>query len=135
MRVSLMRAKRFCFGILACLAMALPAGAQEGFPLNGSWHGEWSPTPAQKIPILIYMKWDTKNITGTINPGAKGMPLKVATLDPSKWTVHLEADTKDATPLHIVIDGKLENLGSYNRTITGTWTQGAMKGDFKVTRD
>lgn len=130
-----MRAKVYWMGILTCLAMALPAGAQEGFPLNGSWHGEWSPSPDKKTPVLIYMHWDTKNITGSINPGAKGMPLKVATLDPTKWTVHLEADTRDTPPLHIVIDGKLENIGSYNRTITGTWTQGTIKGDFKVTRD
>ena len=65
------------------------------------------------------------------------MPFKVATLDPSNWTVHFEADGKDSSgnPVHIVIDGKIDNLGSYNRTIAGTWTQGAAKGDFKVTRD
>jgi hypothetical protein len=34
-----------------------------------------------------------------------------------------------------VIDGKIENLGSYNRSITGTWTENSVKGDFKVTRD
>jgi hypothetical protein len=33
------------------------------------------------------------------------------------------------------VDGKLDNLGSYNRTLTGTWMQGPVKGDFKVTRD
>jgi hypothetical protein len=47
--------------------------------------------------------------------------------------VHFEADTKDQK--HISIDGKLDNIGSYNRTITGTWTEGTMKGDFKLTRD
>jgi hypothetical protein len=57
----------------------------------------------------------------------------VANLDGEKWTVHFEADAKDQT--HIVIDGKLDNIGSYNRTITGTWTQGNTKGDFKITRD
>jgi hypothetical protein len=63
--------------------------------------------------------------------------LKVATLDASKWTVHFEADMKDAAgkPMPTVFDGKLENVGSYNRNITGTWTSGAQKGDFKLTRD
>ena len=32
-------------------------------------------------------------------------------------------------------DGKLDNIGSYNRTIAGAWTQGAAKGEFKLTRD
>ena len=38
-------------------------------------------------------------------------------------------------PVHIEADGKIDNLGSYNRSISGTWTQGTTKGDFKVTRD
>jgi hypothetical protein len=37
--------------------------------------------------------------------------------------------------MHMVFDGKLDNVGSYNRTITGTWTSGTKKGDFKLTRD
>jgi hypothetical protein len=122
---------------LALCALALSAVAQEGHPLTGSWHGDWGASPTQRTPVLIYMKWDSKNIVGAINPGPRAAPLKVATLDPSKWTVHLEGDGKDASgnPVHIVVDGKLENIGSYNRTITGTWMQGSVKGDFKVTRD
>ena len=110
------------------------AVAQEGHPLTGSWHGTWGP---QKTPVMFYMKWNSKNVEGMINPGPNSMPLKVANLDPSNWTVHFEADGKDASgnPVHVVVDGKLENIGSYNRTITGTWTQGSTKGDFKLTRD
>ncbi len=122
------------------LGMALLAGlafAQEGHPLSGSWHGDWTSTAGQKTPVFIFMKWDSKNITGTINPGPKAAPFKVATLDPGNWTVHFEADGKDPSgaPAHIVIDGKLENIGSYHRTISGTWMQGSVKGDFKITRD
>jgi len=119
----------FLFGALA--------GAQEGHPLTGSWHGSWGPNATDRHPVLLYMKWNSKEIEGTVNPGPNGIPFKVATLDPNNWTVHFEADGKDKSgnPVHIVIDGKIENLGSYNRTITGTWTQGSEKGDFKVTRD
>jgi len=113
--------------------IAVAIWAQEGHPLTGSWHGEWHPTGGQKIPIFIYMKWNSKTIEGTINPGRNKIPLKVANLDASNWTVHFEADTRDQK--HVVIDGKLDNIGSYNRTITGTWTEGAMTGDFKLTRD
>jgi hypothetical protein len=123
----------FGLGLFAILGMAVAIWAQEGHPLTGSWHGEWHPTAGQKIPVLIYMKWNSKTIEGTISPGPNAVPLKVATLDASNWTVHLEADTKDQK--HIAIDGKLDNIGSYNRTITGTWTEGAMKGDCKLTRD
>ena len=92
-----------------------------------------APRTGQKMPIFIYMKWNSKTIEGTINPGPKAVPLQVANLDASNWTVHLEADTKDGQ--HIVIDGKLDKIGSYHRTITGTWSEGAMKGDFELTRD
>jgi hypothetical protein len=118
---------------LGVLAFGVSAWAQEGHPLTGSWHGEWHPTVDQKIPIFIYMKWNSKTVEGTINPGRNAVPLKVADLNASNWTVHFEADTKDQK--HIVIDGKLDNIGSYNRTITGTWSEGPMKGDFKLTRD
>jgi hypothetical protein len=123
----------FLVCVLACLAAAMPVLAQEGHPLTGSWHGNWGPSATQRNPVLLYMKWNSKNIEGTINPGPNAMPLKIATLNAANWTVHFEADAKDGT--HIVIDGKLDNIGSYNRTIEGTWTQGTAKGDFKLTRD
>ena len=47
------------------------------------------------------------------------------------WLVHIEADSKG---VHYQIDGKVENLGLYNRALVGTWQQGNQKGDFKLTR-
>jgi hypothetical protein len=122
---------------IALAIFTIGAFAQEGHPLTGTWHGDWSPSAGQKNRIVMALKWDTKNVTGTLNPGPRSAPLKVVTLDPEKWMVHFEADAKDqaGSPVHVVADGKLENIGSYNRTITGTWTQGAAKGDFKITRD
>ncbi len=126
--------------VVCAVGLSLLAGlafAQEGHPLSGSWHGDWGAPDAKRTPVFIFMEWDSKNIIATLNPGAKAVPLKVATLDPAHWTVHFEGDGKDSSgaPVHIVIDGKLENVGSYHRTITGTWTQGSVKGDFKITRD
>jgi hypothetical protein len=129
-----MRRRYFlCLGFFAIPGGVVALWAQEGHPLTGSWHGEWHPAAGQKIPVFIYMKWNSKTIEGTINPGPKGVPLQVATLDASNWMVHFEAETKDKK--HIVIDGTLDKIGSYNRTITGTWTEGDLKGDFKLTRD
>jgi hypothetical protein len=129
--------------ILACVLVCMLAGstialmAQEGHPLTGSWHGDYGTSAAQRTQMVFLMHWNTKEIEGKINPGANAVPLKVATLDASKWMVHFEADMKDAAgkPAHMVFDGKLDNVGSYNRTITGTWTNGGQKGDFKLTRD
>jgi hypothetical protein len=121
--------------VVACFATL--ALAQEGHPLSGTWHGEWSSAAGQKTRIVMALKWDTRNVVGTLNPGPRSAPFKEVTLDPEKWMVHFEADAKDKTgnPVHVVADGKLENLGSYNRTVTGTWTQGTEKGEFKITRD
>lgn len=129
--------------VLACGLISLLAGsaptmlAQEGHPLTGTWHGEYGTSPTQRTQVVFSMRWDTKNVVGKINPGANAIPLTAATLDASKWAVHFEADMKDAAgkPAHMVFDGKLDNVGSYNRTITGTWTNGAQEGDFKLTRD
>ena len=46
------------------------AFAQEGHPLTGTWHGEWTAS-GQKSSIVMALKWDTKNMVGTINPGPR----------------------------------------------------------------
>jgi len=136
-----MRRKALGFGCVvafwACLAMTT-AVAQEGYPLIGTWSGEWGPSAALKSPILIVMEWNNTTLSGVINPGEKDeAPIKVGTLDSTKWMLHLEADSKDerGNPVKVVADGKLENIGSHNRTLTGTWTRGTIKGTFKLTRE
>ena len=86
--------------------------------------------------MIVAQTRDGKNITGMINPGTDNIPIKTATLNPTGWLVHFEADAKDksGTPLTYVIDGKIENLGLYNRSIVGTWSHDAVKGDFKISR-
>jgi len=121
----------------ACLAFAITASAQFGHPLKGSWSGDWGASKDNRTRVLVDINWDGKTLTGTINPGPTGATFQKATLDPETWAVHLEADGKDQSgnAVHYVIDGKLENLGAYQRFITGTWMQGSTKGDFKLTRN
>lgn len=136
MQVTLWRAA----ALVVALTAAIPASAQFGHPLKGTWSGDWGTGNANRSRLLLELHWDGKAITGTINPGPNAVPLQKASLDAATWTVHLEADGKDpkdpaAKPVHYVVDGKLENIGSANRILTGTWTQGGVKGDFKLVRN
>lgn len=133
MRVALYRVA----GLLVALALAAPASAQFGHPLKGTWSGDWGTSKENRTHVVLEIKWDGKALTGTINPGPTAVPLQTASLDADTWTVHLEADGKDASGkvIHYAVDGKLENIGAYQRVMTGTWTQGATKGDFKVVRN
>jgi hypothetical protein len=115
-----------------CVGFGVTAYAQFGHPLKGTWSGDWGPNKDNRSHVLLELNWDGKAITGTINPGPDAVPLQRATLDPSNWNVHFEADGKG---VHYVIDGKLENIGSHYRVMSGTWTQGNTKGDFRLTRN
>ena len=131
------RAFRLSFLYVVCLGalfgLAASAIAQQGHPLTGTWTGDWGPTTIQRTPLTFVMNWDGKQVTGLINPGPDSIPIASVFVDVSNWTVRIEADTKDK--VHISAEGKLEDLGSYHRIITGTWRQGTAKGDFKITRD
>ena len=125
---------------LACVLVLLTvatAAAQFGHPLKGSWSGDWGPNKETRNRVLLQLNWDGKAVTGTINPGPNAVALQRAALDPSNWAVHFEAEGKDQAgrAVRYVIDGKLENLGSFNRVMTGTWTQGGTKGDFRLVRN
>ena len=129
--------RRACGAIVAAV-LATTMFAQEGHPLVGTWYGDWGSSAQKRNDVTVIMTWDGKTIGGTIDPGPDAVPFKAATLDSSTWTVHIEAERAakgNAPAVRYVIDGKLANLGSYNRTFSGTWTTGATKGDFKLTRD
>ena len=126
--------------LLVAILMALPAAtaAQYGHPLKGSWSGERA-AGTQQIRLLVNLDWDGKEVTGIINPGPNAATISKVAIDsskPSAWIVRFEAERKDAGRLvPIVIDGTLENIGAYRRFITGTWTEGGIKGQFKLTRN
>jgi hypothetical protein len=122
---------------LILFALAAPALAQFGHPLKGTWSGDWGSTKDNRTHVVLDLNWDGKAITGRINPGPRAVALTKAELNPETWAVHFEGDGKDGSgaTVHYVIDGKLENIGAYQRFITGTWTEGSKKGDFKVIRN
>jgi hypothetical protein len=123
--------------LVVMIALAVPAAAQFGYPLKGTWSGEWGPSKDKQTHLVLELNWDGQAITGTINPGPNAVRLTKATLDADTWTVHLEAEGKDAEGRSVpyALDGKLENIGAYNRLITGTWTQAGVKGEVKLVRN
>ncbi len=123
--------------MIVLLTAGMRVFAQEGHPVVGSWHGSWGRDAASQQNLTVVMDWDGKVITGIVNPGFDQMPLQNAKLNPANWTVHFEIDRKDRSgkPVHCAVDGKIDKLGSDRRTLTGMWTCGAEKGDFKLTRD
>ena len=204
------------FAVLACLALILPLAAQEGFPLKGSWLGDWGESTTNRNQVFVVFDWDGKVISGAINPGTEMIAVKNASLTPTpiapppgtaaaapaggggagrggrgggggqgaaagapaaggapvpalpaaggaapaagagqgggggrggngagpsapatvEWIVHFEGDGKDGkgATVHYVADGKIENIGLYNRSLVGTWVSGTTKGTFKLTR-
>jgi hypothetical protein len=124
-----------CFSMGIGLALSVPA--QQGHPLTGTWTGDWGTSPTQRNPITFVMDWNGKQVTGVINPGPDSIPIASVFLDPTKWTVRIEADATDKSgaTVHISAEGRLEEIGSYHRTIKGVWRQGTANGDFKLTRE
>jgi hypothetical protein len=126
---------RRCFWVF--LGIAISSFAQQGHPLTGTWSGDWGLSATERSQITFVMNWDGKSVTGLINPGPDSIPLASVFVDVTNWNIRIEADTKDQSgkPVHIAAEGRLEDIGSYHRTIKGTWHQGTATGDFRLTRD
>tara|TARA_B110000305_G_C18992104_1_gene426614 strand:+ start:144 stop:551 length:408 start_codon:yes stop_codon:yes gene_type:complete len=126
----------FAISILAGLGTLFPVIAQEGHPMDGSWVGDWGLTSQDRQRVLIVLQWTGSALVGTINPGANAIPITTATADPGDWRLHAVAAGVDAAgrPVTYTIDGTIDDLGTYNRTIAGTWQVGSNSGDFSITR-
>lgn len=105
--------------------------------MTGTWAGDWGSSATQRTHITLVMNWDGQKATGILDPGPNSTPAKEIVLDVTNWTVRIEADAKDASgnPVHILAEGRLEDLGSPHRRIVGTWHRGAASGAFTITRD
>lgn len=117
----------FLFTLLLSTLMGNVASAQEGHPLKGSWIGEWTGNETHGDFVLLVMDWDGKNVTGVINPGTDNMTIEKVELDPSDWSVTIEANG-------YVLEGTIEQLEIPSRSISGTWKNGDRSGSLAISR-
>ena len=126
-----MKAALSFFVLLMSLGGSLQA--QEGYPLDGTWRGFWSVPNGEETLVVIVMNWDGENINGRINPGRNMVFFEDASLDPENWMVGFTSTAKTGEP--IVFEGTLENIGAYDRTITGTWTIAGVENQLVLIRE
>ena len=129
--------------LVVAIAGATSFVAQEGHPLTGTWYGEYD-SGKQKRDLTIIMKWDGKQTTGTLNPGANAIPVTSVVIDitPGKPAPEGRDSTEGIPPIFkvriesggMVFEGTLQNPVAGNRRITGTWTRGAERGAFQIRR-
>jgi len=115
------------------LLVAAVAHAQEGFPLDGTWRGQRQAGTETPVTIVMVLEWDGKKVSGQIDPGPDSIQIAKAELIPDGWRVKIEAHKK--TGEAISFTGVLGKLGAYDRTITGTWTEGARSYHVSMTRE
>jgi len=103
--------------------------------VSGTWSGDWGPSPGDRNPVTLALKFDGKALTGNVTGGenvSAPIPIKKGTYDSKTGAVHMEADTMDRRSggtVHFIIDGKIDK-----NTMTGTWNHDNRKGDFKLTK-
>ena len=72
---------------IACVSIAIPAFAQYGHPLKGSWSGEWWLVKGKENRLLLDFNfastgYGTTALTGILNPGPDQTPMLNLTLTP-----------------------------------------------------
>ena len=127
---------RYLSALLFLAMLASPAIAQQGHPLVGTWQGYWGTDDNNQNFLTLILNWDGQKLSGLINPGPGSTELGSMNLDSSNWSVSLETDLTDddGTLVHINAQGKLDNVGSMNRTMTGTWQSANDSGSFALER-
>jgi hypothetical protein len=118
-------------GVLA--AVATVAGAQEGFPLDGTWRSQTVAADGSERTLVLVMEWDGKQVAGTLNPGPQGIDFTGASLDPEGWKFTLVAH--DASGGEIRLEGAIADLGKVHRAIEGKWTEGGHSQNVRFVRE
>ena len=134
-----MKIKSCLLGLLILLPVT--TSAQQGHPLAGIWLGDWGAGAADRKQVVVELTWTDTSLGGNINPGYPDQAVVASgKLDSANgWKVHSEAAGTDESgkDFKTVLDGQLDekDLGSSNRSMTGTWTQAGVSGTFNLRRE
>lgn len=114
--------------LVACLGVSATLFAQTGHPAKGSWSGDMGPSESDTTRIRLLLDAWNGDLSGTVNPGRRGVEMSKVTLDADTWTLTIHAPMPEG---ELVLTGTLSNLGSWtNRRYQGTYTLGSEKGSF-----
>ena len=117
--------------LITCLGLSAGSMAQVGHPAKGSWSGEYGPNAADSSRVRLLIESWNGDLSGTVNPGRRGVEMSSVELDADTWTLTIKAPMADG---EMVMVGKLSNLGSWtNRKYVGTYTLGNERGTFDIT--
>ena len=114
--------------VLFCGSVA----AQEGHPYEGTWRGTIG-AGADAQPAVIIMDYDGNQLNGMINPGRNSYRFENATHDAPNWKIDVTTQNRDGEA--ISFSAVMQEIGSPNRFMEGTWTQGGKESPFKITRE
>ena len=139
--------KRFALAVClltALAAFAVTTRAQEGYPMTGTWYGDYG-TGAQKKDLTFVMAWDGKKASGIMNPGPASQPITSVTMDiipgkPGGRSLNNPDGAEAIAPIFnvrivvgdLTLEGRMMNPVGGNRSIVGTYTKGAEKGPFQI---
>jgi hypothetical protein len=119
--------------LASLLLLAGAAGAQEGFPLDGTWRGEYVAPDGAHRTIVLVMQYDGKHVNGTMNPGPDSVDFTDGKLTPEGWKFALAF--KGIQGASTTFNGAISNLGKYNRVLAGKWTEGATSFDIRFVHE
>jgi hypothetical protein len=117
--------------LAACKGSSDKPTAARPDALAGTWSGDWGPSAQERNTVVLELKWDGANLTGTVNPGPDAVALGRVSFNSATNTLTMEADAKRSggAIVHYVIEGKVAG-----KTIAGSWTHDDRTGDFTITK-
>src|SRR5438093_11540530 len=90
------------------LLLVVPAFAQMGYPLKGSWSGDWWLKKGEENHILLDFDWDGKTLKGVLNPGIDNVALHRLRVARAIVLVNLHFEACDSDSyghtIHYVVD-------------------------------
>lgn len=108
------------------------AYAQEGHPYEGTWRGTIGAGSSAKAVVMI-IDYDGEQLSGMIDPGRNSYRFENAVHDAPNWKI--DVATQNRAGEAIAFSAVMHEIGSINRYMEGTWTQGGQELPFKITRE